>query len=78
MKSTYTESSIHNETAMSASFETFFAHWMLAFQKRYLAEYGYNCGVEKGNDLHKLLRLVALLDFVQSMPEFVKAFDAER
>ena len=78
MKSTYTESSIHNEAAMSASFEVFFSHWMLAFQKRYLAEYGHNCNVEKGNDLHKLLRLVALHDFVQSMPEFVKAFDAEK
>ena len=63
---------------MSASYEVYFAHWMLTFQKRHLAEYGHNCRVEKSTPLYKTLRLIAILDFVQSMPEFVKAFDAEK
>ena len=78
MKSTHTESSIHNEVAMSASYEVYFAHWMLTFQKRHLAEHGHNCRVEKSTPLYKALRLIALLEFAQSLPEFVKGFDAEK
>lgn len=78
MKSIHTESSTHNETAMSASYEVYFAHWMLTFQKQHLAEHGHNCQVEKSTPLYKTLRLIALLEFAHGLPEFVRGFDAEK